>query len=104
MPLFTRIENIKAGMVISEAIQNNFGQTVIPKDFRIEEKHLKLLKLWNIAGAMIKQGDEDKQVVLSPVSVKDVKSNLESRMKWKAENLIETNLFTSAVKFLAENE
>lgn len=50
MPQFVKLEEIQAGMVLSEPVQNNFGQVMIPKDFTIEEKHFRLLKLWNVVG------------------------------------------------------
>lgn len=103
MPEYIRIEDIKVGMILSEPVQNNFGQTMIPKDFNLEEKHLKMLKLWNISGAMIKKSDDDKQVELSPELIKKVKESIELRMDWKINNSIETDLFSSVIKFLAEN-
>lgn len=103
MPQFVKLEEIKAGMVLSEPVQNNFGQVMIPKDFTIEEKHLRLLKLWNVVGIIIKLDDDDTKVELTPEQIKKYRDRLESRMTWKAENSIENNLFSSAVKHLAEN-
>lgn len=102
MPLYVKLEEIEPGMVLSEPVQNNFGQTMIPKDFTIEEKHLRMLKLWNITGIIIKRDEEDVKKELTPDVIKKYKDRLESRMSWKAENAIENNMFSCAIKHLAE--
>lgn len=104
MPEYVKVDEIKAGMILAEPVQNNFGQTMIPQDFTIEEKHLRMLKLWNITGAMIKKDGDDKKKELTADVIKKIKEKLESRMDWKTSNSIESNLFTCAIKHLAENE
>lgn len=102
MPLYVKFEEITPGMILAEPVQNNFGQTMIPKDFTIEEKHLRMLKLWNITGIIIKRDEDDVKKELTPDVIKKYKDRLESRMSWKAENAIENNMFSCAIKHLAE--
>lgn len=104
MPEYVKIDEIKPGMILSEPVQNNFGQTMIPKDFSIEEKHLRLFKLWNVAGIIIKKDSDDKKKEISPEQIKKMKEKLEARMAWKSENSLENNLFSCAIRHLAENE
>lgn len=93
MPEYITIDEIMPGMILSEPVQNNFGQTMIPKDFKIEEKHLRLFKLWNVTGITIKKDGDDKKKEISPELIKKMKDKLESRMAWKSENSLENDFF-----------
>ncbi len=104
MASYKTIEEIEEGLILAEAVVNNFGQTMIPVGAKLQEKHLRLLKTWNVAGVMVKADGEDDEMEISPQMIETAIKNLESSMKWKCELNIELDLFDSAVKHIAKHD
>ncbi|MFN2267345.1 MAG: HDOD domain-containing protein, partial [Desulfonatronovibrio sp.] len=51
------IDNIKPGMVLDDDIRDHHGRFLLGKDLAIESKHLRILKIWGINQADIKNDD-----------------------------------------------
>jgi hypothetical protein len=104
MATYKTIEEIEPGLLLAEPVVNNFGQTMIPVGAELQEKHLRLLKTWNVAGVMVKGDGEDEEIEISPQMIEIAIKKLESSMKWKCELTIELDLFDSAVKHIAKHD
>lgn len=44
-----KFESLQAGMVLAGPVLNHHGAVVLPAGSTVEEKHLRLLKLWGVA-------------------------------------------------------
>lgn len=53
----TNINQIKPGMVLDDDIRDHHGRFLLGKDLTIESKHLRILKIWGINQAYIKNDD-----------------------------------------------
>lgn len=53
----THINHIKPGMVLDDDIRDHHGRFLLGKDLTIESKHLRILKIWGINQADIKNDD-----------------------------------------------
>lgn len=89
MPDYKLIKDLKEGMVLSESIINNYGQIMVPSQTKLNSKHLKLLNVWNIQGAMVISKDDDKVITISPVLRKKLRDKILS--KFSISNISEIN-------------
>lgn len=101
MSEFIPIDKIETGMELAEPVVNNFGQIMVPAGFEIKDKHIRLIKTWNISGIMIKGENDGDDIQISPQILESVKNRVEKRMSWKANNEIEKDLFNSVIRHLA---
>lgn len=97
MPQYILIKEIKDGMILSDSIVNNFGQTLLPAGSVLKESHFRFFRTWNITGIMIKSDVEDEDKELSPELIKIAKARLQKRMNWSPKNNIEQDLFEMAI-------
>ena len=76
---------------------NNYGQILIPSGATISNKHITLLKTWNIQTVSIK-GEEAEEALEMSDEIKHLCiENLQKRMKWEARNDNEKDLFQLGV-------
>lgn len=99
MPIFVTVDEVEEGMLLAEPIRNNFGQEMMPVGHEIKSQNMRLLKIWNVNGIVIKQSDEEEQdSALSPEEIKKIKEEMESRMDWTCDFELEIDLFNTAIK------
>jgi hypothetical protein len=96
MAIYVLVNEIIDGMILSEPIVNNFGQTLLPFGAILSEKHIRIFRTWNITGVMIKS-DQDDDTELSPELQVLARERLRKRMGWLPRNAIEKNLVDMAV-------
>ncbi|MFY8162567.1 MAG: hypothetical protein ACOVNU_14625 [Candidatus Kapaibacteriota bacterium] len=96
MAIYVLVNEIIDGMILSEPIVNNFGQTLLPFGAILSEKHIRIFRTWNITGVMIKS-DQDDDTELSPELQVLARERLRKRMGWLPRNAIEKDLVDMAV-------
>lgn len=99
MPKFVTVDEVEEGMLLAEPIRNNFGQVMMPVGHQIKAQHMRLLKIWNVNGIVIKMSNEEEEnSALSPEEIKKIKEELETRMDWTCDFELEIDLFNTAIK------
>lgn len=58
MPVI-RLENLRKGMKPSDDVLNHRGSILIPRGREIQDKHLRILKMWGITEVIIQETDVD---------------------------------------------
>lgn len=98
MANYILVNEISDGMILSESIVNNFGQTLLPFGAILSEKHIRIFRTWNITGVMIKSNsDEDEEIEISPELQALARERLRRRMSWSPRNAIERDLVDMAI-------
>jgi hypothetical protein len=93
MSLIISIDDIGEEMILAEPIINNFGQTLINSGCKLQEKHKKILKMWNIKVVMIKENGSEENNELSEELKQLSMDKLNKRMNWQPRNSIEQDLY-----------
>lgn len=103
MSFIVQVDKISEGMVVSEPVINNFGMILIPSGVIINENHKRLLKMWNIKTVSIKSSTNEEDASIPDEILLIATEILQSKMKWRPRNDIETNLFKNAVFVVGKN-
>lgn len=98
MANYILVSEISNGMILSEPIINNFGQTLLPSGAVLSDSHIKIFKTWNITGVMIKtDSDEEDEIEISPELKAKARERLKRRMSWLPNNAVERDLVDMAI-------
>jgi hypothetical protein len=98
------ISEIENGMILSEPVFNSSGQTLLSSGVELNQKHIKILKTWNITSLSIHNDDNNNSDnSISPEISKLAKEKVEQRMNWVPRNPIEIDLINTAEKFTAQD-
>jgi hypothetical protein len=97
MSITIPIENIEDGMVLSEPILNNYGQTLMQSGVNLSEKHKKILKTWNVRLVTVKSDDNEEEFQISPELKILAEERLSKRLKWKPRNSIERDFYQMGI-------
>lgn len=90
------IDKVKVGDKITEPVINSFGQTIVPARTVLNNKHIKLFKMWNIKSVTIEQDGDDRSeadIEFSDEVLLLAKKRLDKRLKWEPENDFEQDLY-----------
>jgi hypothetical protein len=87
------VEKIEEGMILAEPIMNNYGQTLINSGVKLEEKHKKVLKMWNIKVVMVNSEEQEENEEMSEELRQMAIEKLNKRMNWQPRNPIELDLY-----------
>ncbi len=99
------LESVEKDMILDKPILNNFGQVLLGAGVTLEEKHIRLLKTWNIAFIDIEDAttpDEDGGI--SDELIVAAMQEIKLRMDWQPRHPLEENLFQMGVLTLAESK
>jgi hypothetical protein len=91
------IDDIKDNMLLAEPVINNFGQTLLPKGVTLFDKHIRLLKTWNIKYIAIMNENENDENLPSPEVLKIAEEHYNERVKWEIRNTIERDMLQTAI-------
>ncbi len=97
MPKYVTIDEIEVGMIVSEAVVNNFGQTLVPVGTEIKENHAKVLKTWNVPGLLIKSDFNEEALLLHPELRSIARNRILKRMNWRPKNPMEADILEMGV-------
>ncbi|MCX6147941.1 MAG: hypothetical protein NTW25_11950 [Candidatus Kapabacteria bacterium] len=97
MPKYVTIDEIESGMIVSEAIVNNFGQTLVPAGTKLTENQKKVLKTWNVPGLMIKSDFNEEAMLMHPELRSIARNRILKRMNWRPKNEMETDILEMAI-------
>lgn len=96
MPTYISIDEINDGMILSEAIINNFGQTLMPSGANLTQKHKVMLKTWNVSGVLIKSENGEDDETINPAILASMKAKVLAKANWTPRNRIEDEIFVMA--------
>lgn len=94
--MIKNINDLKIGDILKEPVINNYGQILIAAGKAIEEKHLRLLKIWNIHESIIADEEDNNQFSVALIS--KAKQELIKRIQWIPENEYEEDLYETALQ------
>ena len=96
----TEIEN---GMILYEPVFNSSGQTLLPSGIELNEKHIKVLKTWNVSSIFIQEDNNSEEKEINPEILKLAKEKVAKRLDWEPRIPIEVELINAAEKFTAQD-
>lgn len=97
------ISEIENGMILAEPVFNTSGQTLLTSGVELNQKHVKILKTWNISSLSIQDDSNNENNVISPDILKHAKEQVADRMDWIPRNSLEIDLINTAEKFTAQD-
>ena len=88
------IEDLRPGMILASSIKNKFGQVMIGEGLELTEKHIFLLKTWDIHSAKIKAEDDDSSIKTEEelLEFNQKKEDYINSLDWKPRNKNEEDL------------
>jgi len=102
MSIAIQIEQIKDGMILSETLSNSFGQTLIPSGTILNERHIRILKTWNIFTISIRSNESDEDSKLSEELRAKAMEVLNQRLNWEPRNIYEEDLVNLGIIHIAK--
>ncbi len=68
-------QNVQPGMIVKKDIKDKNGRLLLPQNSQLEEKHIRILKIWGIYEVDIDQAEEEEEKNLqsSNLTVQDIK-------------------------------
>lgn len=94
MPKLVSLDQITEGMIIEQAVKNQYGQLLISVNTKLEEKHKKILKTWGIVSVYVEEQNEGaSNVELSKIQKTEELKLLYQRFLWCPRNANEEDIF-----------
>jgi len=99
------IDSIEPGLILSKPIVNSFGQVLLGAGTEIQDRHIKLLKTWNIETFEVKETESTsvEEYEIGDDILEDATNKIKKRMKWQPRNKIEQDLVNMGIIFMAES-
>jgi hypothetical protein len=97
------IQEVVNGMILSEPVFNLSGQTLLSSGMSLTEKHVKVLKTWNITSLSIQDDNNNDDNLINPEILKLAKEKVAKRLDWIPRNPIEIDLINTAEKFTVQD-
>lgn len=101
MAKIINVEDIEDGMVNPEPIVNKFGQTLLSAGTTLSQRHVLILKTWNIRTVRVKS-DSDESLEISEEALASAKQKLMRRIRWTPSLPIEDDLILSGAIIYAK--
>ncbi len=95
-------DELTEGMVLAEAVMNNYGQTLLPTGVKLDANHLRVLRTWNIASVAVQVEGENRDFVISEKVRRVAEERLRQRITWLPRNINEQDLFAMGVRHVAQ--
>lgn len=86
------LENVEPGFTLAEPVLNNFGQTLINAGIELTQKHINILKTWNIQTVSVKTDDSEDVSIFSENQINSAFEILLQQIKWQPRNKNEEDL------------
>lgn len=94
MSVVKLLDNVEVGDVLTEPVMNSFNQVLIPSGASLTEKHINLLKTWNISTVCVQSSAAQEAVEEMTDECKEKYLRLFSeRVNWEIENKYEQELW-----------
>lgn len=97
MGILIPVDEVEEGMILDEPVVNRFGQVLLNKGTSLSLRHKKVFLTWNIKSISIKSDDANISLDLSPEKLEISEKRLKQRVHWVPRNLIEKDLYKSAI-------
>ena len=93
---------LEPGSILAEPVLNSFGQTLIAGGAELNQKHINILKTWNIQSVKIKTDSNEKIEKYSDLQLKLALEKLMRHVKWQPRNRNEEDLLKLGTLFFVE--
>lgn len=94
MSVVKLLDSINVGDVLTEPVMNSFNQVLIPAGATLTEKHINLLKTWNIGSVCVQSSGVEEAVEEMSDELKAKFLQIYSeRVTWEIENKYEQELW-----------
>ncbi len=105
MSKLVNIKDFSEGLELSDPIKNKFGQVLLCAGTIIDEKHIKLLKIWGVETISVKgESEVESEVKYDEISVSKAESALKERLSWTPKNDNEKDLYQTALQNVLEKD
>jgi hypothetical protein len=93
------LKEVDPGLILTEPVLNQFGQTLLARGVELQPRHLKVLKTWGCKTVKVKEeGIPEKEAEVSPEIVDRALARVKWRLKWEPTTNLEKEIFQLAVK------
>ena len=104
MPRKIGLAHIEEGSVLAEPVINTYGQVLLPAGLTLEQKHVRVLKTWNVAEILVREPEADSAVPVVTDTVRALaEERLSHRLTWKPRNANEQDFVAMGVDHIAEH-
>ena len=93
---------LEPGSILAEPVLNSFGQTLIGAGIELNQKHINILKTWNIHVVKIKIDSNEEIEKYSDLQLKLALEKLMQHVKWQPRNRNEEDLLKLGTLFFVE--
>jgi len=93
------LKEVDPGLILTEPVLNQFGQTLLARGVELQPRHLKVLKTWGCKTVKVKEeGATEKEAEVSPEILERALARVNWRLKWEPTTHLEKEMFQLAVK------
>jgi hypothetical protein len=96
------LNELEPGSILAEPVLNSFGQTLIAGGAEINQKHISILKTWNIQSVKIKTDSNEEIEKYSDMQLQLALEKLMQHIKWQPRNRNEEDLLKLGTLFFVE--
>lgn len=91
------------GGVLAEPVINKFGQVLFPAGLALEQKHVRILKTWNITEVLVQDQEASDDTPVITLSIRGLaEERLSHRLTWTPRNFNEQDFISMGVDHIAE--
>lgn len=96
MAEYIAIANVSSGMKLAKPVLNKYKQTLLNEGFILEDKSIKLLKIWGISAVSIDTGNQEEDLAINEDMKQEAEAYFNMVMKWIPSNSYEKNIYEVA--------
>jgi hypothetical protein len=94
---------LEEGCVLAEPVINKFGQVLFGAGVKLEARHVRILKTWNIAEVLVREADSESMTPVITQSLRGLaEERLGQRVKWTPRNVNEQDFIAMGIDHIAE--
>ncbi|HOP50952.1 MAG TPA: hypothetical protein PK887_10055 [Ignavibacteriales bacterium] len=97
MAEYVGIDAVTPGQKLAKPVYNKFKQVLLQEGVELDEKNIKLLKIWGVTMVYIESINENK-VVFTEDDIEDAKKYVRQMFLWEPITLFEKSLFNLAIE------
>lgn len=98
------IDLLESGMTLEKPVLNKFEQVLLPIGTELTDRHIRLLKTWNIDFVEVRDREKEEELGISDEAIAEAIEAVSRRMNWRPANQYENDIFQMGVLNLAEKK
>lgn len=97
MAEFIGIDNALPGQILAKPVYNKFKQILLQQGVILDEKNIKLLKVWGVTTVCIESDNKTQEQTID-IDKEEIINNVKKMFLWEPFSDFEKNLFNFAVE------